>query len=146
MIDRLYVLELNKPDHFYVGISSREIFDLPDGTAHGARLAEHENGTGSRFSRKHGFKKCVLHAVVPKHQSNTLEDDMTKYLMARYGWQQVRGGRYVRTRDDDETYWLPQPFREGSFRDILELCSGTVSEFPAQFRRLVDRFCAVCGS
>ena len=146
MIDRLYVLALNKPDHFYVGISSREIFDLPDGTAYGARLLEHAQGNGSRFSKKHGFKKCILHAEVAGHAASTLEDDMTKYLMARYGWQQVRGGQYVRCIDDDETYWLPTAFRENSFRDILELRAGGMSQFPAELRRLVDRFCAVCGS
>ena len=154
MIDRLYVLALNKPEHFYVGISSREIFDLPDGTAYGARLLEHAQGNGSRFSKKHGFKKCILHAEVAGHAASTLEDDMTKYLMARYGWQQVRGGRYVRCIDDDKTYWLPREIQEAmtcqkgktSFRDILELRAGGMSQFPAELRRLVDRFCAVCGS
>ena len=146
MIDRLYVLELRTPNHYYVGTTSREIFDLPNGHAYGARLLEHENGEGSRFSQKHGFSKCLLHAVVPSKMATTLEDDMTRYLMARYGWQQARGGRYVRVRDDDETYWLPREFREGSFRDILELRTGTVSKFSAELRGLVDRFCAVCGS
>ena len=148
MIDRLYVLALNKPDHYYVGISSREIFDLPDGTAYGARLLEHANGNGSRFSKKHGFKKCILHAVVPSPIASALEDDMTKYLMSWYGWQQVRGGRYVRVRDDDETYWLPREFggnKKGSIDigDVLKLRTGTVSKFPAELRCLVDRFRAV---
>ena len=110
MIDRLYVLALNKPEHFYVGISSREIFDLPDGTAYGARLLEHAHGNGSRFSKKHGFKKCILHEVVASHVASTLEDDMTKYLMARYVWPQVRGGLYVRCIVDGDTYWLPTAF------------------------------------
>ena len=145
-IERLYVVRCCTPDHFYVGLSSREIFDLPDGVAYGARLQEHASGSGARFTTKHGYDSCVLHAVVPIAHASTLEDDMTRYLMARYGWQAVRGGRYVRVRDDHETYWLPPAFRTGSFRDILKLRTGTVSKFPAELRGLVDRFCAVCGS
>ena len=144
-IERLYVVQCCTPDHFYVGLSSREIFDL-DGTAHGARLREHASGSGARFTTKHGYGSCGFHAVVPNAHASTREDDMTRYLMARYGWQNVRGGRYVRVRDDWETYWLPPAFRTGSFRDILKLRTGTVSKFPAELRGLVDRFCAVCGS
>ena len=144
-IERLYVVRCSTPNHFYVGLTSREIFDL-DGLAHGERLREHASGSGSRFTSRHGYDSCVLHAVVPSSHANRLEDDMTRYLMARYGWKNVRGGRYVRCIDDYETYWLPRAFRTGSFRDILKLRTGTVTEFPSEFRGLVDRFCAVCGA
>ena len=136
-IVRLYVLRCQTPNHFYCGTTTRIIYD---------RLADHEEGRGSRFTTKHGYKDCVFSQIVDTAKSSTLEDDVTKYLMSRYGWANCRGGNFVRVRDDMETFWLPLEFRNGSFRDILKLRSGTVSKFPTELRGLVDRFCTVCGS
>jgi len=137
-IVRLYVIRCKTPNHFYCGTTTRIIYD---------RLAEHEAGGvhGSRFTTKHGYAGCVFSQIVTNGHSCTLEDDMTKYLMARYGWANCRGGNFVRTIDDAQTFWLPREFRTGSFRDILKLRGGTVSKFPTELRGLVDRFCAVCG-
>ena len=136
---RLYVLELFGKK-YYVGLSDQ----------FARRLAQHIRGEGSKFSKLHGFRACVLSMDVPDHMANRLENDMTCYLMARFGWQNVRGGDYVRCINDDETYWLPPAFKKlfatGSAADVLKLRSGTVSQFLPEFRGLVDRFCAVCGS
>jgi len=136
-IVRLYVVRCKTPDHYYCGTTLREMH---------YRLAEHAGGYGSKFTTKHGYDGCVFSQVVVNAKSSRLEDDMTKYLMSRYGWANCRGGNFVRSRPDMETFWLPREFREGSFRDILKLRSGTVSKFPSELRGLVDRFCAVCGS
>ena len=130
-IVRLYVVRCKTPDHFYCGTTTRIIYD---------RLAEHEEGSGSRFTTKHGYEDCVFNQIVDNGQSGTLEDDMTKYLMSRYGWANCRGGNFVRTLDDMETWWLPREFREGSFRDILKLREGSVSHLGPELGRLVHFF------
>jgi len=136
-IVRLYVVRCKTPNHFYCGTTTRIIYD---------RLDEHAQGHGSRFTKKHGYQDCVFSQIVDNGHSSTLENDMTRYLMSRYGWASCRGGDFVRVRNDMETWWLPREFREGSFRDILKLRSGTVSEFSTELRGLVDRFCTVCGA
>ena len=76
-IVRLYVVRCKTPGHFYCGTTTR--------LAH-ERLAEHAQGRGSRFTIKHGYHSCVFNQIVPNGKSTRLEDDMTKYLMSRFGW------------------------------------------------------------
>ena len=132
-ISRLYVIRCKSKDFWYVGITNRLPWE---------RLHEHETGTGAAWTRKHGVDCMIFSVIVPEDMANSLENDMTAYLMALFGWAYVRGGQHVRCKDDDRTvdFWLPLPFRTGSFSDILKLREGSVSQFLPQFSRLVNLF------
>ena len=132
-ISRLYVIRCKTKGYWYVGITNRLPWE---------RLYEHDTGTGAAWTRKHGVDCMIFSAIVPQGMANTLENDMTAYLMSLYGWAYVRGGQHVRCKDDDRTvdFWLPLPFRTGSFGDILKLREGSVSQFLPQFRGLVNMF------
>ena len=110
MISRVYVIRCQTPRHWYVGQTNRLPWE---------RLEEHEDGTGSLWTRMHGVDCMVFSAVVKPSRSNRLESELTTYLMSRYGWANVRGGMHMRCKDDDRTkkFWLPAEFRRGSFRD-----------------------------
>ena len=129
----LYVIRCQTPRHWYVGQTNRLPWE---------RLQEHEEGTGSLWTRKHGVDCMIFSAVVEPSHANRLESELTTYLMSRYGWANVRGGMHMRCRDDDRTqkFWLPAEFRRGSFRDILKLRSGSVSHLSPELGRLVNLF------
>ena len=71
--------------------------------------------------------------------------------MSKFGWKKVRGGDYVKAEaDPEDLWWLPLEFRTNkkgtlSFRNVLKLCLGTVSQFPSELRGLVDSFLASGG-
>ncbi len=132
-ISRLYVIRCKTKGYWYVGIKNRLPWE---------RLYEHDTGTGAAWTRKHGVDCMIFSAIVPQGMANTLENDMTAYLMSLFGWAYVRGGQHVRCKDDDRTvdFWLPLPFRTGSFSDILQLRSGRMSHFLPQFLGLVNMF------
>ena len=128
-ICRLYVAELETPRHYYVGTTLRIPYE---------RDQEHRDRThGSVWTRKHGYKGMLICDEVHPGHATTLENDMTKFLMAEYGHGRVRGGNYLH-----ESY-IPWQFKRGSPADVLKLRTGTVSKFGAEFSRLVDRFRAV---
>ena len=128
--ERVYVVECNTPNYFYVGTTLREMFK---------RQHEHEAGYGSKWTRKHGFKRVVFNRLVPVGTSGRLEDDLTKYLMSIYGWGRVRGGKYVFVHCREKS-WLPLEFRSLGARDVLPLHLRPVSKFATELRRLVDAF------
>ncbi len=90
MYPRVYVCELQTPDHFYVGTTLREPH---------YREREHAEGKGSKFTRLHGFKRMLFAQLVPPGTSGRLEDDLTVALMCRFGWGACRGGD--RTAQDE---------------------------------------------
>ena len=128
--ERVYVVECETPNHFYVGSTVREMFK---------RQHEHEAGYGSLWTRKHGFKRMMFNRLVPVGTSERLEDDLTKHLMSIYGWGQVRGGKYVFVRSF-RTEWLPPEFRALGPRDVLPLHRRPVSKLATELRRLVNAF------
>ena len=132
MINRLYVIRCESPNKWYVGVTTRLPWE---------RLAEHLNGEGSRWTREHGVSCMVFSVIVPNAFANKLESQMTAYLMARFGWANVRGGDHMYC-GTDRTYrfWLPVEFRKGSFRDILKLREGSVTHLGPELGRLVDLF------
>ena len=85
---------------------------------------------------------------VLEHHANTLENDLTKWFMATFGWRRVRGGDFVKTEaDPDDLWWLPLEFRQNkkgtiSFRNVLKLRLGAMTKFPSELRGLVDSFLA----
>ena len=87
--ERVYVVECPRKNYFYVGSTLREMF---------LRESEHEAGYGSRWTRHHGFKRVLFSRLVPVGSSTVLENELTKYLMAKFGWGRVRGGDYVFVR------------------------------------------------
>ena len=128
--ERVYVVECQTPNYFYVGTTLREMFK---------RQHEHEAGHGAKWTIKHGFKRLLFNRLVPEGTSGTLEDDLTKYLMSVYGWGRVRGGNYVFVHCRNKN-WLPLEFRNLRARDVLPLHLRPVSKFATELSRLVDAF------
>ena len=138
---RIYVAQLKSWNlstaYFYVGKTGR----MPE-----ARYEEHEagvDGKGSMWCKKHGFKGYLICMRVPPHMGSTLENDLTAWLVANVGWHRVRGGDYMVTSPDrKDMWWLPPKLRTGSFRDVLELRTGSVTKFRPQLRGLIDALLA----
>lgn len=130
---KIYVIECATPNFFYVGSTFRELYD---------RLDEHECMFGSRWTRRHGFKRLAIWADVPCHMCSVLEDELTEFLMHKYGVHNVRGGNYVNCRPDcyADDWWLPKSLKNSNFGDVPSLHLRPVSKFPLEFRRLVNAF------
>ena len=132
--ERVYVIECFK-HRFYVGSTLREMH---------VRLQEHKDGYGSRWTGRYGVKRLICCKLVEPGTSGTLEDELTKFLMRKYGWGQVRGGRWVFLQCKSKQ-WLPAEFRDLGATDVLPLHARPVGKFPAELRRLVNAFEMVCG-
>ena len=129
---KIYVIECRARNHFYVGTTYRELYD---------RIQEHENRRGSLWTTRHGFKRMALWADVRTEHASALEDELTEWLMHRFGIRNVRGGNYVNCRSDcyANDWWLPKSLRSG-FGNVPGLHDCPVSKFPLEFKRLVDAF------
>ena len=130
---RVYVCELETPDHFYVGTTLREPWH---------REREHAEGWGAKFTSKHGFKRMLF---MPQRACKQLEDALTVWLQCRYGWRFVRGGDRTATSEKKLRRWLHPCFKGLLPTDVLPLHSRPVGEFPSELRRLVNAFEVVCG-
>ena len=132
--ERVYVLECETRNkngsYLYVGTTFRIMSE---------RLAEHEEGWGSRWTAWHGYKRLLCACLVPEGTSNKLENELTRHLMAEFGWGNVRGGNYVFVRCKSK-FWLPPEFRALGPRDVLPLHLRPVSKFPSELLRLIDAF------
>ena len=133
---RVYVCELETPNHFYVGTTLRE--------AH-HREREHAEGWGAKFTSKHGFKRMLFAQRVKPGTSARLEDDLTLALMYRYGWGACRGGDRTAQKESVLRQYLPPCLQALGPRDVLPLHRRPVSQLPAELRTLVDRFEMFCG-
>jgi predicted GIY-YIG superfamily endonuclease len=83
-VKTLYVLELER-GKYYVGITN----DLQ------RRLAEHEAGTGSAYTKKYPIVRIFHQEPLT---SDFQEDMKVKELMGKYGVDNVRGGKYSRVK------------------------------------------------
>ena len=131
MYPRVYVCELQTPDHFYVGTTLREPH---------YREREHAEGHGSKFTRLHGFKRMMFAQLVQPGTSGRLEDDLTVALMCRFGWGACRGGDRTAQNESMLRNYLPACLKPLGPRDVLPLHLRPVSELPAQLLALVNRF------
>ena len=129
---KVYVIECNKPNCWYVGSTFRELYD---------RIDEHSSHCGSVWTRRHGFKRMVLWRDVPEGACTSLENELTEWLMHQFGIKNVRGGDYVNCRPNcyESDWWLPKSLRSG-FGNVPGLHDCPVSKFPLEFKRLVDAF------
>ena len=129
---KIYVIECRARNHFYVGTTYRELYD---------RIQEHENRRGSIWTTRHGYKRMALWADVRTEHASALEDELTEWLMHRFGIRNVRGGNYVNCRPNcyANDWWLPKSLQSG-FRNVSGLHDCPVSKFPLEFKRLVDAF------
>ena len=71
---KIYILEL-KRNKWYVGSTYRELY---------ARLEEHEQGYGSVWTSRHGYKRLLCYFDVPAEACTELEDKLTEVLMHRF--------------------------------------------------------------
>ena len=133
---RVYVVQCKTPGYFYVG----DTYRLPY-----LRTMEHAAGWGCQWTEKHGFKRMVLMMLVPPEACKTLEDELTVWLQCRYGWRFVRGGKRTATLEKKLRRWLPPCLLQLAPTDVLPLHLRPVSKFPAELRRLINRFEMVCG-
>ena len=133
---RVYVCELETPNHFYVGTTLREPHH---------RQREHAEGWGAKFTSRHGFKRMLFAQLVEPGTSARLEDDLTVALMCRYGWGACRGGARTAQKESVLRQYLPECLQALGPRDVLPLHRRPVSQLPAELRALVDRFEVFCG-
>ncbi len=133
---RVYVVECKTPGYWYVGSTTR----LPY-----MREREHASGHGSHWTTLHGFKRMVLMELVPKGTCKALEDALTVWLQCRFGWRFVRGGDRVATSEKKLRRWLHEANQLLGPTDVLPLHARPMGEFPAELRRLINRFEMVCG-
>ena len=136
MYCRIYVAECVSPGYFYVGSTTRRMFD---------REIEHQEGWGSQWTKLHGFKTIVFAKDVDVKHADQLEDDLTVYLQCRYGYRYVRGGNRTATCEKKLQRWLHPCFKSVGATDVLPLHSRPMSKFPAELRALIDAFEVVCG-
>jgi len=128
---RVYVCELDTPNHFYIGTTLREPHH---------REREHAEGNGAKFTTKHGFKRMLFAQLVEPGTSGRLEDDLTIALMCRYGWGACRGGDRTAQNESVLRRYLPEVLRTLGPRDVLPLHLRPVSQFPAELGALINRF------
>ena len=133
---RVYVVECNTPGYFYVGSTTR----LPY-----LREGEHRDGWGADWTIKHGFKRMVFMLVVPQPYCQQLEDALTVWLQCRYGWRFVRGGNRTATCEKKLQRWMHPCLKSFGPTDVLPLHARPMGKFPAELRRLINRFEMVCG-
>jgi predicted GIY-YIG superfamily endonuclease len=133
---RVYVVRCKTPGHFYVGSTTR----LPY-----IREMEHREGYGSHWTRKHGFDEMVFMVLVPPAACERLEDALTVWLQCRYGFRFVRGGKRTATSEKKLRRWLHPCMKTLLPTDVLPLHARPMGEFPAELRRLINRFEMVCG-
>ena len=133
---RVYVVECKTPGYWYVGSTTR----LPY-----MREREHASGFGSHWTQLHGFKRMALMELVPSGTCKALEDALTVWLQCRFGWRFVRGGDRTATSEKKLRRWLHEANQLLGPTDVLPLHARPVGEFPAELRRLVNRFEMVCG-
>jgi predicted GIY-YIG superfamily endonuclease len=81
----LYILKCEN-EKWYVGIS----LNL------NVRLGQHWNGTGALWTRLH--KPIEVHDVI---YPATNENEKTLELMSKYGYENVRGGKYCKLEIDN---------------------------------------------
>ena len=87
----VYVLKL-QDDGYYVGVSSNL----------NARLGQHFGGTGSVWTRLH--KPIRLLAVWIGGEDK--ENEIARIYIERYGFDKVRGGKYLRDKKIPINYLL----------------------------------------
>ena len=125
--ERVYVLALQH-SKYYVGSTLREMH---------TRYQEHAEGWGSRYTTTHPVKRCLCWMRVPVGTSGRVENEVTRYLMGKHGWGNVRGGDWVFVRCRSRN-WLPKEFRLLGPRDVLELHGGRMTHFLPETRRLIQ--------
>ena len=78
----IYVLLLEQ-DKLYIGYSARPI---------GERFIEHFNNNGAEWTKKYHARQVMYF----KNGTTSDEDELTLEMMCKYGWWNVRGGRWCR--------------------------------------------------
>ena len=124
----LYVLQLQTPDHWYVGTTEKFFDD---------RLAEHTEGRGAKWTKIHKVARVVKRFRVPLARKMEFENKTTLYYMRHVAknWAHVRGGDFVWARNwykpkgaaefvrayecttPFDMFWAPQEF--GGLKKLL---------------------------
>ncbi len=84
------------------------------------RMQEHKNGTGSAFTKKHGFKRLVESKAMTR---KTDEDSLVIERMSEYGIDKVRGGQFC-----------------------SEVLSKNQREYVTKAIQSIDNLCYVCST
>ena len=58
------------------------------------RLAQHISGVGARFTQKHKFIE-IMHVQLVDGDAIVAENERTLQMIAEYGSERVRGGKYL---------------------------------------------------
>ena len=100
----LYVVQCGTPRTYYVGTTLRQ---------KEKRFQEHREGTGCKWTMRHGYRRIVRHFTVSREEASRLENDVWMFYARIYGPERVRGGdvTIVRRQDDGIPDWLlPEEF------------------------------------
>lgn len=115
----IYILQLQK-GKYYVGYTARK---------DGERFNEHRDGTGAKWTQKYPL------VIVEEIREGTLqdEDEVTLQMMSKYGWTNVRGGK-----------WCKVDMKKPPKR-LLEMKRSEYCENSATVKKHPVRVCARCG-
>src|SRR5690242_17506106 len=78
----VYVLQLEN-GKYYVGYTEKPIYE---------RINEHKNNRGAKWTKLHKYVATLMQ----KPGDTKLETVTTLEMMAKFGWQNVRGGTYTK--------------------------------------------------
>ena len=101
----LYVVQCRTKGYYYVGTTLRQKHK---------RFEEHFDGTGCKWTRRHGCKRIVCSFPVPITKASQFENDVWMNYARRFGPTHVRGGDITivqRHGNDNIPDWLlPEEF------------------------------------
>ena len=100
----LYVVQCRTPRTWYVGTTLREKYK---------RFEEHFDGSGCKWTMRHGCRRVALSFPVSVAEASRLENEVWMHYARIYGPERVRGGdvTIVRRHDDSIPDWcLPEEF------------------------------------
>ena len=100
----LYAFECETPRHYYVG-TTEQLLE--------ARLEEHRQHIGCKWTQKHGFRRLIESCFVSNLLCHRSENDLWMDYARQYGPHNVRGGETTiaeRHTDIIPDWLLPEEF------------------------------------
>lgn len=128
----IYILQLEK-EKFYIGFTERK---------DGERINEHFKGNGSEWTKK--YKPLQL-LELRECKNIDEEDKTTLELMKKYGWWNVRGGRWVTIEMDGPPKELWKAPSVGIFDSILNKLGNLISSLEPGETPTTSTGCFRCG-
>ena len=93
----LYI-NINKLTFIYLIVCEDNKYYIGKTTNYNKRFAQHFNGTGAKVTQKFKPLNCEVVDTCPGYFSDKLEQKHTDKNIKKYGYNNVRGGKYVNSK------------------------------------------------